>query len=98
MFRRGQDIDEFRSCMGKEGADSIWYMTDACINGVAAVIAQGKDWKTARVAAFPSAKMTGTQQNYPVHEQEMLAGVEGMLRYQDILQDVKFTWLTDHRA
>ena len=41
--------------------------------------------------------MTPMQQNYPVHEQEMLAGIEGMLWYHDILQGAKFTWLTDHK-
>jgi hypothetical protein len=28
----------------------------------------------------------------------MLAGVEGMLRYHDVLQGVSFTWLTDHKG
>jgi hypothetical protein len=79
-------------------AEPIWFMTDACGNGVAVVIAQGNDWRTAKVAAFFSAKLNPAQQNYPVHEQEMLAGVEGMLRYRDILQGAKFTWLTDHKG
>ena len=48
--------------------------------------------------AFFSAKMNPAQQNYPVHEQEMLAGIEGMLRYWNILQGTKFTWLTDHKG
>ena len=79
-------------------APRVWLMTDACINGVATVIAQGDDWKTANVAAFFSAKLSTAQQNYPVHEQEMLAGVEGMLQYRDILQGVCFTWLMDHKG
>ena len=73
-------------------------MSDACINGIVGVIAQGRDWKTARIAAFCSTKMTSTQQNYPVHEQEMLAGVEGMLCYHNILQGTRFMWLTDHKG
>lgn len=81
---------------GKDAAP-IWYMTDACVNGIAGVVAQGCDWKTAQIAVFFSAKMTSTQQNYPVHEQEMLVGVEGML-HRDILQGTCFTWLTDHKG
>ena len=27
-----------------DNADPIWYMTDACMNGVAAVVAQGREW------------------------------------------------------
>ena len=82
---------------GKDAAP-IWYMTNACINGIVGVIAQGRDWKTAQIAVFFSTKMTSTQQNYPVHEQEMLASVEGMLRYCDILQGTRFMWLTDHKG
>ena len=76
----------------------IWFMTDACFNGIAAVVAQGDKWQESKIAAFFSAKMNPAQQNYPVHEQEMLAGIEGMLRYWDILQGTKFTWLTDHKG
>ena len=36
-----------------------------------------------------SAKMSPTQCNRPVHEQELLAGVEMMLRHHDILQGPK---------
>jgi len=79
------------------GADPIWVMTDACGNGVGGVVAQGKDWRTAKVAAFYSAKMSSAQRNYPVHEQELLAGVETMLRHRDVLQGAKFTWVTDHK-
>jgi hypothetical protein len=79
-------------------APRVWLMTDACINGIATIIAQGADWKTANIAAFFSAKLSTAQQNYPVHEQKMLAGVEGMLRYCDVLQGVSFTWLMDHKG
>jgi hypothetical protein len=62
------------------------------------VISQGEDWKTAPIAAIYSAKMTTTQQNYTVHEQEMLAGLESMLQHRDILQGTHFRWYTDHKA
>jgi len=79
-------------------ADPIWLMLDASGKGVACVIAQGQDWKTARIAAFYSTKLSPAQQNYPVHEQEMLAGLEGMMHHHDILQGAKFIWLTDHKG
>ena len=82
----------------RNGAPPVWFMMNACLNGIAGVVAQGADWKSAKVAAFFSAKLNTTQQNYPVHEQEMLAGVEGMLRHRDILQGAKFVWLTDHKG
>ena len=80
------------------GAEPIFLITDGCATGVAGVVAQGPDWKSARVAAFYSAKLNSAQQNYPVHEIEMLAGVETMLRHRDILQGAKFIWITDHKG
>ena len=78
-------------------APPVWFMTDACLNSIAGVVTQGTDWKSAKVAVFLSTKLNTTQQNYPVHEQEMLTGVEGILHHQDILQGAKFVWLTDHK-
>jgi hypothetical protein len=76
----------------------VWLITDGCSTGIAGVVCQGDDWKTAKVAAFFSAKLSSAQQNYPVHEIEMLPGVESMLRHQDILQGCRFTWITDHKG
>ena len=80
------------------GAPHIWMVTDGCATGVSGLVSQGRQWKTAKIAAFYSAKLNSAQQNYPVHEIEMLAGVETMLRYADILQGVPFLWLTDHKG
>ena len=81
-----------------EGAPPIWMITDGCSTGISGLVSQGEDWKKAKIAAFYSAKLNSAQQNYPVHEIEMLAGVETMLRHVDILQGAKFKWLTDHRG
>ncbi|KAJ8489233.1 hypothetical protein ONZ45_g13670 [Pleurotus djamor] len=82
---------------GKD-APQIWLITDASVTGISGVVAQGNDWKTAEVAAFYSAKLDSAQQNYAVHELELFAGVESMLRHRDILQGAKFKWLTDHKG
>ena len=79
-------------------APPIWLVTDGCASGISGVVSQGPDWKTAKIAAFYSAKLNPAQQNYPVHEIEMLAGIETMSRYADILQGVNFQWLTDHKG
>nr|GAT48782.1 gag-pol polyprotein [Mycena chlorophos] len=79
-------------------APPVWLVTDGCSSGVAGVVCQGPDWKNAKVAAFFSAKLNPAQQNYPVHEIEMLAGVEAMLRHRDILQGCRFAWITDHKG
>ena len=79
-------------------APQVWMITDGCLTGISGVISQGEDRKTASVAAFYSAKLNNAQKNYPVHEIEMLAGVETMLRHKDILQGVHFVWITDHKG
>ena len=79
-------------------APQVWMITDGCSTGIAGVVSQGDNWKTATVAAFYSAKLNNAQRNYPVHEIEMLAGVETMLRHKDILQVVHFKWITDHKG
>jgi hypothetical protein len=76
----------------------VFLITDGCATGIAGVICQGQNWQNAKVAAFFSAKLNSAQQNYPVHEIEMLAGVETMLRHRDILQGVHFRWITDHKG
>jgi hypothetical protein len=63
----------------RKGAPLINLITDGCITGIAGVISQGEDWKTTPVVAFYSAKLSPAQQNYPVHEIEMLAGLETMM-------------------
>ena len=73
-------------------------MTNACFNGINVIVAKGNKWQESKIVAFFNAKLNLAQQKYPVHEQEMLVGIEGMLRYQDILQGTKLTWLTDHKG
>ncbi|GBE85305.1 Retrovirus-related Pol polyprotein from transposon 17.6 [Sparassis crispa] len=79
-------------------AAPIWLVTDGSHGGVAGVVAQGNSWRDGCIAAFFSAKLSSAQANYPVHEIEMLAGVELMRRHRDILLGCHFTWVTDHKG
>ena len=76
----------------------IYVICDASYTGAAGVLSQGNDWKNSIVAAFWSGKFTSTQQNYPVHEQELLAIVESLKRFRPMLLGCKFIVLTDHRS
>ena len=69
-----------------------------CATGISGLVSQGADWKTAQIAAFFSAKLNSAQQNYVVHEIEMLASVETMLQHINIIQGAQFKWLTDHKG
>ena len=61
-------------------APPINLVTDGCSIGIAGCISQGENWRTAPVVTFYSAKLSSAQQNYAVHEIELLAGVETMVR------------------
>ena len=82
----------------EKGAPPVWLITDGSSTGISGVVSQGHEWKSAKIAAFYSAKLNDAQRNYPVHEIEMFAGIETMLRHRDILQGVQFKWLTDHKG
>nr|VWP01829.1 Uncharacterized protein [Ganoderma boninense] len=79
-------------------APCIWLVTDGSHGGIAGVVTQGDDFRHGQVAAFFSAKLSSAQMNYPVHEIEMLAGIELMRRHRDILLGCSFTWVTDHKG
>lgn len=80
------------------GAPPINLTTDASLTGASGVLSQGTDIHTARVIAFWSGKFTTTQQNYPVHEQELLAIVSSLKRFRDLLHGTHFRIFTDHEA
>jgi len=61
-------------------------------------IGQGPTSDTARPAAFHSRKLTPSQSNYPTHQQEMLAIIEGMEAFAPHLLHREFTVVTDHES
>ena len=73
-------------------------VTDGCSTGMAGLLSQGKQQKDANIAAFYPVKLNSSQQNYPVQEIEMFAGLETMLRHWDILQGVRFKLVMDHKG
>ena len=79
-------------------ASPINLTCDACNTGGSGVISQGHDLETARIIAFWSGKFNSAQQNYPVHEQELLAIVESLKRFRNLLHGARFRIFTDHKA
>ena len=79
-------------------APPIWVTTDGCLTGGGGYVSQGIDPDNAKVVGFWSGKWSAAQQNYPVHEQELLALVESLKRFRGILHGTKFTVRTDHKA
>jgi hypothetical protein len=80
------------------GAPAINLVTDASLTGASETVTQGNDYKSAKVVVFWSGKLTATQQNYSVHELELLAIKESLVRFKHILQGVHFRILTDPKS
>src|SRR5258706_6384526 len=69
----------------KECGENIYLICDASIAGVGAFYGQGVNWQTCRPAGFLSKKFSSAQHSYRTYEQETLAILEGLLRWEDKL-------------
>ncbi|KAL1937189.1 hypothetical protein VTO73DRAFT_14488 [Trametes versicolor] len=78
--------------------DPIWVVTDTSYSGVGAMYGQGPTWETCRPAGFMSKKFTSAQFSYFTFEQEALAVVEALLKWEEKLIGRRFTIVTDHRS
>ena len=72
--------------------------TDACLTGGGGYVSQGDNPSKAKVVSFWSGKWNAAQQNYPVHEQELLALIETLKHFRGILHGTTFTVRTNHKA
>lgn len=76
----------------------IWVICDASTAGVGAYYGQGKTWDTCQPAAFHSRRFTAAQRNYRTHEQELLAIVEALMKFEDKLIGYPINIVTDHQS
>jgi hypothetical protein len=76
----------------------IFLICDASPHGIGAYYGQGKDWQSCRPAGFLSKKFTNAQISYRTYEQETLAILEGLKKWEDKLLGRPFEILTDHKA
>ena len=81
-----------------EGAPVINLVMDASLTGTSGYISQGDELVTAKVITFWSGNFNSAVQNYPVHEQELLAIVELLKCFCPLLYGVAFQICTDHKA
>jgi hypothetical protein len=82
----------------KQIGENIFLICDASISGIGAYYGQGADWRTCRPAGFLSKKFLSAQLSYRTYEQETLAILEGLLRWEDKLLGREIIIITDHRT
>jgi len=78
--------------------ESVWVICDASKTGVGSMYGQGPAWDQCRPAGFMSKKFSNAQQHYAVHEQETLAILEALQKWEDKLVGHRFHVITDHKA
>jgi hypothetical protein len=78
--------------------EQIFLITDASPHGIGAYYGQGKTWETCRPAGFMFKKFSTAQFSYFTYEQETLAVLEGLGKWEDKLLGYKFVIVTDHQA
>jgi len=78
--------------------EPIWVICNALVYGVGAMYGQGKTWQTCRPAGFMSRNFMDAQCHYQVYEQEMLAILEALLKWEDKLLGYCIHVVMDHKA
>lgn len=81
-----------------ERTEAIWVVCDASAAGVGAMYGQGPTWETCRPAGFMSKKWTNAQRSYFTFEQEGLAIIEALMKWEDRLIGRRLNVVTDHKA
>jgi hypothetical protein len=78
--------------------DPIWVICNALVTSVGAMYGQGLMWQTCQPAGFMSRKFTDAQRHYHVFEQETIAILEALLKWEDKLIGYRIHVVTDHQA
>jgi hypothetical protein len=78
--------------------EHIFLICDASVSGVGALLGIGKDWQKCRPVGFMSKKFSTAQHVYVTYEQETLAILEALLKWEDKLIGRKFKIMTDHQT
>jgi hypothetical protein len=80
------------------GENKIFVTCDASKWRTGAILSFGPSWENSRPVAFESCQMNGAERNYPVHEQEMLAIMHALKKWQVDLLGTHIHIRTDHKT
>ena len=75
----------------------FYVMTDACLDGLGAVLAQYRDGRE-HVIAYAARATNKHERNYPITELELLGVVYGVKQFDHYLRHHSFTVVTDHSS
>ncbi|GLB33343.1 putative retrotransposable element tf2 155 kda protein type 1-like [Lyophyllum shimeji] len=78
--------------------NKIFVTCDASKRRTGAVLSFGETWESARPVAFESRQLRGVELNYPTHEQELLAILRTLKKWQNDLLGSHIHIYTDHKT
>jgi hypothetical protein len=81
-----------------QNQEPIWVICNTLIYGVGVMYGQGETWQICRPAGFMSRKFTNAQRHYCVFEQETIAILEALLKWEDKLIGYRIHVVTNHKA
>ncbi|KAK4699156.1 hypothetical protein P7C70_g7110, partial [Phenoliferia sp. Uapishka_3] len=90
--------DDPDSIINPAEGDYIFLQGDASSGGTGSVVTVGKNWWSAKLVNAHSRKFTPAQQNYPVHDQEIQAILEGFAKNESQLLGREVIVLTDNKS
>jgi hypothetical protein len=79
-------------------SEPIFVICDASVMGVGTMYGQAPTWDTCRPAGLMSQKFMAAQRHYHTPEQETLAILEALLKWEDKLIGYPITMVTDHKS
>ena len=77
---------------------TIWVVCDASANGIGVFYGQGAEWYSAHPARFLLKKFTPAQCSYHTWEQELIAILEALIKWEDKLIRHEIMIITNHKA
>jgi hypothetical protein len=81
-----------------EQGQKIFLICDASPHGIGCYYGQGESWQSCRPAGFLSKKFSTAQISYRTYEQETIAILEGLIKWEDKLLGRPLEVITDHEA
>jgi len=76
--------------------DPIYIVMDTSNDAIGGYYGQGKNYRTMPPASFYSRVLNPTERNYPTHDKELLAIIEGVKKWKPVLTGTCFEVLTNH--
>ena len=78
--------------------EPIWVICNTLVSEVGAMYGQGPTWQTCQPMGFMSKKFMKAQYHYFIYEQETLAVLEALMKWEDQLVGHPINIVTDHKA